>query len=209
VTSRALGIAACALVGAVLLGAPAVRAGDGSAQGAKVAHTPWLGLRFVQDGKEAELVNSDLNTTEVRLKRKPFAILLPTHGADDAYQVAAWSDDSIFAEASAGVRETRFDPPNLPAFFEPGTGMADTAAGSGTLMLDNQAHNYLEGLRLGPDPKRHEYFVSQISGREGSGEMVAIPLKAQKKPIYLVVFLDENGDGSMQNDEYEFIVLHF
>jgi hypothetical protein len=209
VTRFALRLLAQGLAGVAMFGATAAWAGADAGHGAPVMHTPWLGLRFVQDGREAGLVNTDSYTTQVRLARHPFTIMLPTRGADDTYRITAWSDESIFAEAADNVQETRRDPPSLPAFFAPGTGLADTGAGSGTLMLDNEAHHYLEGLRLGPDPKQHLYFVSQVFRRNPSGDAVTIPIKAQKKPIYLVAFLDENGDHSMQNGEYEFIVLNF
>ena len=61
-----------------------------------VAHSPWLGIRIVQDGKPVPLTRTDLRMTNVRLEPRPFRILFPKRRADIAYQLCAWTGKSIF-----------------------------------------------------------------------------------------------------------------
>lgn len=171
----------------------------------QVAHSPWLGMRIVQDGKPVPLVRKGLRTTEVRLASRPFRILFPKRNAEIAYQLCAWTDKSIFR-----ALRPRFVPgdPNAggehPCFL-PGTGMADTEAGSGMLMLDNSGHNYLIDLRLGPDPERPSVYYSALWTRAG-GE---VPISTARRPIYIIAFHDTDRDGYLANSEYDFLVLRF
>lgn len=169
----------------------------------QVLHTPWLALRFVQGGEEVRLVLRDLYTTEVRLRRAPFEIRFPTRGSDDLYSLTAWTDDSIFRNAPLGRDLTDFDEPF--SYFAPGTGIADTAAGSGTLYLNDEGHLYLRGLRLGPDPANHVVFFSSVFPRDRDER----PMARAEGPLYLVVFHDEDDDEVMENGEYDFVVLTF
>ena len=206
-TVRGLGLALAVL--AVWLTVPA-QAADDQMQVGRVIQSPWLGLRFVQDGQEVEpLIYRELLTTEVHLARGPFRILLPMQSKSDVYRITAWSDASIFTAVRA---EARAEDPNqleTPAYFRPGTGMADTDAGSGTLMLNNEGHHYLVGLRLGPDPNQHVFYVSQVLRRDATGNNVEKPIEDETGPLYLVAFFDKNGDSLIQHGEYEFLVLRF
>ena len=169
-----------------------------------VAQTPWLGLRFEQEGQQVRLIMQGLYRTEVRLRPGPFRILLPSHGRDDVYQLAASTDDSIIVEAPVDVDLD--DPANeeRAVYFGPGTGIADTEAGSGTLYLNRRGHNYLRGLRLGPDPANHVVFYSSVFE---DGEMA--PMTAMNGRLFLVAFRDADGDHVMENGEYEFLILDF
>ncbi|MEA3053427.1 MAG: hypothetical protein QOG72_2330 [Sphingomonadales bacterium] len=172
---------------------------------ADILHTPWLGLRLVQDGKPLRLTRVDLRTTRVRLERRPFQILFPRGKADVAYQLCAWTDKSLFtqlrsrrsaAEPNAGAEH--------PCLL-PGTGMADTEAGSGMLMMDKGGHNYLIDLRLGPDPDHPFVHYSTLWTRAG-GE---VPIASAQGDLYVVAFHDADGDGYLGNSEYDFLELRF
>lgn len=170
-----------------------------------VAHTQWLGIRIVQDGRPVALVRTDLRTTEARLAPRPFRILLPKAKADVAYQLCAWTDKSIFRALRR--REVPGDPNaggEHPCFL-PGTGMADTEAGSGMLMLSDSGHNYLIDLRLGPDPDRPAVYYSALWTRAGG----QTPIAAAQRPVYIVVFHDSDRDGYVGNGEYDHLVLRF
>ena len=171
----------------------------------QVAHTPWLGIRIVQDGKPVRLVRTNLRTIEARLAPRPFRIQFPKRPAEIAYQLCAWTDKSIFRELR---RRTVAGDPNAggehPCFL-PGTGMADTEAGSGMLMLDNRGHNYLIDLRLGPDPERPSVYYSALWTRSGGQR----PMSTARRPIYIVAFHDSDRDGFLRNDEYDFLMLRF
>lgn len=180
-----------------------------AAKGVTVAHSPWLALRFEQNGAAAPLVNTEVLRTEVTLKRAPFTIVLPRRGADDTYMIAAWTDERIFAATDPGARANPRPPAEPPLFFRRGTGYADTTAGSGVLKLGEDAHNHLYGLRLGPDPARHAVFFSAIGADDAQGQWRETPIAATKGPLYLVVWFDEDGDGVMRHGEFEFLVLNF
>lgn len=180
-----------------------------AAEGVGVAHSPWLALRFEQGGAEVPLDNTDLLRTEVKLGRAPFTIVLPRRGADDTYQITAWTDDSIFAAAHVDARRGPKPLAELPPYFQPGAGMADTAAGSGVLMLSAEGHNYLSGLRLGPDYYRHAVSYSAIGAHDSNGEWREVPVSAAAGPLFLVAWFDEDADGIMRYGEFEFLVLNF
>ena len=170
-----------------------------------VAHSPWLGIRIVQDGKPARLVRTNLRTTEARLEPRPFRILFPKRRADVAYQLCAWIGKAVFRQLRP--RPTEADPnagAEHPCFL-PGTGMADTEAGSGMLMLDPAGNNYLIDLRLGPDPERPSVHYSSLWTRAG-GE---VPIARARGAVYVVAFHDADGNGLLGNGEYDFLVLRF
>jgi hypothetical protein len=200
-----------ALLAALAAALPqAAAAGSGAPTDAtRLSHSPWLALRFEQGGAEVPLTAKDMLRSEVTLKRAPFSIVLPVRGTDDTYWIAAWRDDSIFAAAEPEARANPEPPVALPPYFSPGTGFADTAAGSGTLMLGAEGHNHLYGLRLGPDYYRHVFNVSAIGGDDARGEWREDPVSATKGPLYLVAWFDEDGDDIMRHGEFEFLVLHF
>lgn len=195
-----------ALLATMLL---AASAGSGAAAapagGTEVLHTPWLGIRLEQEGKPLRLVRRDLRRTEARLAPRPFRILFPKRQSDVAYQLCAWTDKSVFR---ALRRRSVPGDPNAggehPCFL-PGTGMADTDAGSGMLMLDNGGHNYLIDLRLGPDPELPAVYYSSLWTRAG-GE---VPMARAAGRIYLIAFHDGDRDGYLGNGEYDFLVLRF
>ncbi len=91
-----------------------------------------------------------------------------------------------------------------PCFLS-GTGMADTDAGSGILMMDPGGNNYLIDLRLGPDPERPAVYYSALWTRAGG----QVPISTARRPIYVVAFHDSDRDGFVGNGEYDHLVLRF
>lgn len=173
--------------------------------GAQVAHTPWLGLRLEQDGKAVRLLRRDLRTVEAGLAPRPFRILFPRRRADIAYQLCAWTGKSIFRQLRPGPAGGDPNAGREHPCFLPGTGMADTEAGSGMLMLDPEGNNYLIDLRLGPDPEHPAVFYSSLWTRAG-GE---VPMARAEGRIYVIAFHDGDGNGLLGNSEYDFLVLRF
>ncbi|HYG48011.1 MAG TPA: hypothetical protein VD846_08720 [Allosphingosinicella sp.] len=193
---------AAGLLAALALSMPAAA---GREPATRVAHTQWLGIRIVQDGKPVPLVRTDLRTTEVRLEPRPFRILFPKGRADAAWQLCAWTEKSVFRRIRP--RSVPGDPNaggEHPCFL-PGTGMADTEAGSGVLMLSDSGHNYLIDLRLGPDPERPAVYYSALWTRAGG----QTPIATARRPIYVIAFHDRDGDGYLGNGEYDHLVLRF
>jgi hypothetical protein len=171
----------------------------------QVAHTPWLGIRIVQDGKPAPLIRTNLRTTEVRLAPRPFRILFPKRRPGVAYQLCAWTGRSIFKALRPRVVPGDPNAGGEHPCFLPGTGMADTEAGSGMLMMDPGGNNYLIDLRLGPDPERPSVYYSALWTRAGG----QVPVSAAPGTVYVVAFHDSDGDGVMGNSEYDHLVLRF
>jgi hypothetical protein len=194
-------IARFASLACALAAAPAAARGSAT----QVAHTPWLGIRIVQDGKPAPLVRMDLRTAEVRLKPRPFRILFPKRRSAIAYQLCAWSGKSIFRALRPRIVPRNPNAGGEHPCFAPGTGMADTEAGSGILMLSDSGHNYLIDLRLGPDPERPSVYYSALWTKAGG----QVPIATARRPIYVVAFHDSDGDGYVANDEYDHLVLRF
>jgi hypothetical protein len=198
--SISLFAALAALTSVPASGAPAARE-----RATQVAHTPWLGIRIVQDGKPVRLVRTDLRTTEARLAPRPFRILFPKRRVDVAYQLCAWTGKSIFRELRPRVVPGDPNAGGEHPCFLPGTGMADTDAGSGMLMMDPGGNNYLIDLRLGPDPERPAVYYSALWTRAGG----QVPIATARRPIYVVAFHDSDRDGFMGNGEYDHLVLRF
>ncbi|HEX8126103.1 MAG TPA: hypothetical protein VF548_11020 [Allosphingosinicella sp.] len=189
------------VLAAVLLAA----AGEARESPTQVAHTPWLGIRIVQDGKPVRLVRVDLRTTEARLEPRPFRILFPGRRPDIAYQLCAWTGKSVFRARQARVVPGDPNAGGEHPCFAPGTGMADTEAGSGTLMLSDTGNNYLIDLRLGPDPERPSVYYSALWTSAGG----QVPISGAHRPVYVVAFHDGDGDGFVGNGEYDHLVLRF
>ncbi|HET9640372.1 MAG TPA: hypothetical protein VFP12_14325 [Allosphingosinicella sp.] len=171
----------------------------------QVAHSPWLGIRIVQDGKPVRLVRTDLRTTEVLLAPRPFRILFPKRRPDVAYQLCAWTGKSIFRQLRRRVVPGDPNAGGEHPCFLPGTGMADTEAGSGMLMMDPGGNNYLIDLRLGPDAERPSVYYSALWTRAGG----QAPIATARRPIYIVAFHDSDRDGYLGNGEYDHLVLRF
>ena len=176
--------------------------------GGPLAHSPWLGLKFEQADGEARLLRVDELTTQVALARAPFTVVLPVRGEDDTYRITAWTDDTVHAEAAPDSRRFRGRDNGVPFYFGEATGMADTAAGSGTLFLNDEGHHFLNGLRLGPERDRHTFHVASMLYL-GNNERREYPVSQQSDPLYLVAWFDEDADGSMDHSEYEFLILDF
>jgi hypothetical protein len=171
----------------------------------QVAQTPWLAMRIVQDGKPVRLVRTDLRTTEARLAPRPFRILFPKRRPDVAYQLCAWTGKSVFRALKPRVVAGDPNAGGEHPCFLPGTGMADTEAGSGMLMMDAGGNNYLIDLRLGPDPERPSVYYSSLWTRAGG----QLPIAGARGAIYIVAFHDSDGDGFVGNSEYDHLVLRF
>lgn len=192
-------LAALPIIATALVAGCATAPAESGANG-RVIHSPWLGLRFEQDGRELPLYTRDTLRTEVSLAAAPFTIVLPVRGEDDLYRITAWDDASILVAANPDLAD-------VPPYFGEATGMADTAAGSGLLMLNREGHHYLTGLRLGPDPARHVFHVSEVLRLDGQSRET-LQIEDARSPLYLVAWFDEDNDGVMRHGEYEFLVLH-
>lgn len=171
--------------------------------------TPWLGLEFYRDDRRLPIVpqpqplgyDRSRDIVEVEVGEAPFEIRMPALPPDEGMRICAWVDDSIFAKVLQDKTVTIDSP------FMTGKGMADTAAGSGALYLDNDAFNYFKGTRLAHIGEHQD--AAYISSFEVP-ERVRPDLTADFGPhtsVYLVVYINRDGDDMTDSGEYEFVVL--
>lgn len=163
--------------------------------------SPWLGLEVWQDGKAAGLFKVDLRRTRVSLGHEPFELRVPRLKDDPRVLVTAWTADSIFDQLK---QDEKLDI-DATSYFNPYKAMADTPAGSASLMLDEDAHYVYNEDRLKPiSDGQSTIFISSVfsDGNEHS-------LREQKDDVYLVIFRDLNNNETVDNGEYEFLILDF
>ncbi|HEV7377122.1 MAG TPA: hypothetical protein VGN95_20565 [Pyrinomonadaceae bacterium] len=159
--------------------------------------SPWLGLEIGQGGKPSGMFKVDLRRTRVSLSREPFEIRVPRLKDDPPVLVTAWTSDKIFDQIKEGEKLSG----ESSSYFNPYKTMADTRAGSATLMLDDDAHSAYDEDRLKPiSESQSTIFISSIDEHS---------LKDQKDNLYLVIFRDLNHNETVDNGEYEFLILDF
>ena len=163
--------------------------------------TPWLGLEVWQDGKADGLFKVDSYNTRVAMTRAPFEIRVPRAKDETPVLVAASTNRSIFDKLKRGEKLDI----NAESFFNPYKAMADTRAGSATLMLNDDAHYVYDEERLKPiSDSVSTIFVSSILSDD-----VEQSVTSQKDDLYLVIFRDLDKNETVDNGEYEFLILDF
>ncbi len=163
--------------------------------------SPWLALEVWQDGKASGMFKVDLRRTRVSLGREPFELRVPRLKDDPPVLVTAWTADSIFGQLK---QDEKLDI-EATSYFNPYKAMADTPAGSASLMLNDDAHYVYNEDRMKPiSDGQSTIFISSVfsDGNEHS-------LKEQKDDVYLVIFRDLNHNEIVENGEYEFLILDF
>jgi hypothetical protein len=166
--------------------------------------TPWLGLEVWQDGKANGLFKGgDSYSTRVAMSRAPFEIRVPRVKDETPVLVAASTNKSLFDKLKKGEKLDI----NAESFFNPYKAMADTRAGSATLMLNDDAHYVYDEERLKPiSDNVSTIFVSSILSDADTPEQ---SVTSQKDDLYLVIFRDLDKNETVENGEYEFLILDF
>jgi hypothetical protein len=159
-----------------------------------------LSLEVWQGGKANGLMKVDVRRTRVAMSREPFEIRVPRLAGNPPVLITAWKSDDIFSQLKDGDKLDE----ESSSYFNPYKSMADTSAGSATLMLDNDAHSFFDEERLKSisDSQSTIFISSILDGEERS-------VKDQSQDLYLVVFRDFNKNGVADNGEFEFLVLDF
>jgi TIR domain len=168
-----------------------------SPAGEELMRTPELGLDFWQRDQKNEMftTKAEKPITQVFLKQAPFEIRCPHF--EDAVQICAWSDVSIFGAISPGKKIAE-----IP-YFNPGTGAADSAFGSPRLHLDNRSHHYFaESRRRAISSQQDSIFFSSVMA-DPDTTLTTWPT------VYMVVFVNLNRDDVIDYNEYECLILEF
>lgn len=164
--------------------------------------TPWLGMEVWQDGKANGLFKVDSYSTRVAMSRAPFEIRVPRVKDGTPLLVAASTNRSLFDQLKRGEKLDI----NAESFFNPYKAVADTRAGSATLMLNDDAHYVYDEERLKPiSDSVSTIFVSSILTDVDAEQSVT----SQKDDLYLVIFRDLDKNETVDNGEYEFLILDF
>jgi hypothetical protein len=159
--------------------------------------TPELGLEFWQrDQKNLMFATQDeKRITRVLLKRAPFEEIRCPH-FEEAVQICAWSDASIFDAIVAG--KTLDEIP----YFTPGTGMADTEFALANLWLNNHGHHHFV-------PSRRRVISNQQDSIFFSSLIKDDKKLSDWPTVYVVVFVNRNQTDEIDSDEYECLILDF
>jgi hypothetical protein len=166
--------------------------------GEELMRTPELGLEFWQHDQKNLMFATQGEKPIIRvfLKRAPFEIRCPHF--EDAVEICAWSDASIFDAIDVGKKLE-----DIP-YFSPGTGRADTQFGSAALGLSNLSHH-----EIVPDRRRvisgqqDSIFFSSVHNVEDGKKLTDWPT------VYLVVFVGLNQSDKINSNEYECLILDF
>jgi hypothetical protein len=85
--------------------------------------------------------------------------------------------------------------------------MADTAAGSGSLVVTNEAQNYFAERRVASISSEQDgIYVSSIEYPYWIDP--SVPRLEATTDIYLVIYIDLNKNDIVEDDEYEYVLLN-
>ena len=165
----------------------------------EITTTRNLRLEFLQDDQPCRMFvatdASGYSVVRVLLQQRPVEVRCAFY--ENAIQLCAWSDDSIFGQIDAGMKLK-----DVPYFTE-GTGMATPEGPYPTLVLDNRAQHYIVDdrfKRIGSDRVSFTFNSAQSE----SGTLAKWPPR-----IYLVVLSDVNHRTVVDADEFERVILEF
>jgi hypothetical protein len=164
------------------------------------SRTPTLGIEVRQGDRQvtiARAAEGSVDVAKIAMKAGSFKLRFPKQKDGVAIQITAWSDSSIFRVPQGASSKTH-------ASFGEGTGIADSP-GSGTLYLNDRGNNYLIDDRL----VAISDTVDEIAYVQTFANGAATPLTAQKRDLFLAVFIDKNQNDKFDAGELEYLVLTF
>jgi hypothetical protein len=165
-----------------------------------VIQSPWLGIRFIQRECECAMSIQDNGNIRVNLRSEPFEILIPSAPKGGVVRICTSRNSSTFDSVAPGKS---FD--EVP-FFRIGTGMADTAYGSGPLWIKADSHMYFDwGGRLLPG-KESGGRIMVNAVHEVKNESAAFP---QNTDVYCLFCAHESGDNCISHSNCERFILSF
>lgn len=197
-----------------------------------IESTPQLKLEFWQDGKRVFMTDdSGLKGTksskevqpiiEAKLKSAPFEIHFPRlvnkpscwKGCPPAIMICT-SDESL-PNVQIGYKDTTGSDVNC---FNAGTGIPDTEYPSGILFLrafDGVGHNFFSDDRIiHLSSSVDKIYITRVGYTSQDAELQGLPtggmsLTEWKKDLYLTVWINKNRNDTIDDGEFEYILLHF
>lgn len=172
----------------------------------ELQRTPELGLEFLNGTGNNAPYRMTLRDrgdytqqTEVDAASGPFIIRFPSLGSASygGMHICAWTDNSIFSiQPDKSWAAIDYDSP-----FVPGKGIADTHAGSADLPITKDANSYWVGSRIDHvSDTKDQIYISKAD---------EVSLTERTKPLFLTIWIDGNLDGTINHNEFEYIVMHF
>ena len=173
--------------------------------------SPWLGIEIWQDGvrnpllRDSALPGGD-DLVRIPMKASPFEIRFPTAKAGSVVSITGSLDREILSQIRVGMKVD-----DVP-YFNPGTGMADTAFGSGELWLTSEAHMALDwGGRLVPRPEGGGVvqFNSVLLLDSSGARNVTKPLPKGSRVFVVMLVQNESDTGPIRAGDFERFLLTF
>ncbi len=172
----------------------------------ELQRTPDLALEFwsgVSGGTQYPMSLRDTRDSpqivDVQAKAEPFIIRFPTLNPSDwgGVHICAWKDPTIFnVQAGKTWSDINYDSP-----FVSGKGLADTAAGHASLPLTNEYHSYWVDSRVDHvSQTKDQIYISSLDDKS---------IANRTQELYLTIWIDQNQDDTINNGEYEYVVMHF
>jgi Uncharacterized protein conserved in bacteria (DUF2188) len=183
-------------------------------RGPSVLVSPWLGAQIWQDGQALPLFTDGTelqSVLTVDVESKPFELRLPPDIGEEAFVQVCASTDPILVEPIEGTPEA-IDPTVKGEHDDIYTQTDCLGWMRATARAPFETHLYLatdrnnsytgQALR----PVEGGYAVSISTVRDLSGER---SMQDFHGPLYLILFIDEDSDEHVDNDEFDFVELDF
>lgn len=162
--------------------------------------SPWLGIQFWQGTYQNPLLDDGKGVVRVLLQPKPFEIRVPKVPAGGSLRICTSYDPIIFSQVGHDV------PIRQVPYFWDGKSFADTAFGSGQLLIDPDANMYFDlGGRLEPSQDGGGRILVTAVYKFGE-EPVSIPTG---RTVFAVMHVGTKSDPILKNWNFERFVLAF
>lgn len=169
--------------------------------------SPWLGIEFWQNGTPLPLERGeDALTSILNPRAAPIEIRIPKSRKAATVQMNAWNTAVNFSRAQNRISlEAGLNLVGYRSVFGQGEGMAASREGYTEVILSEYGNHYLVDERLYSATDTHDGFRMEKFYTLPSRKTYAI--EGWRDPVYLVFFINANGDGCIDPGELENVVL--
>ena len=181
-------------------------------KGEEYIYSPTIGAEFFQDGIKKEMFasktiwkgRSGVVVIDVSLERAPFTIIIPKSKDAKLIRLVTSTSESIFDKLRINENIHSME------YFVSGSGYAQYNF-SPNLVLSGKGHHYLTEDRLRVIDDAYNIDISKIYEKY---EKKDYHISHWKRPIYMIIFYDKNGNSIIDKDineskELELFKLQF